>query len=209
MNENPPAARRKTTMAVILIKLISNTFWEIADYFSYRSKSAARLYDTMIGGEYQEEYEHCGVASAKNILHIGSGAYPLTEMALAAVSNGQVVGIDKKPATVAKGTKVIQRRGLSNHITIQHGDGRNYPVSKYDTIIVSSCSIPKIPILEHLAKAAQPKTHIIVREVDIACPYIEDFLASHPNMVISDRIRHNPFPFIYPIGWMTFRIQKQ
>ena len=209
MTETPPPSRRKVTMAVTFIKLLSNTFWEVADYFSYKSKSAARLYDTTIGGEYQEEYERCGVASAKNILHIGSGSYPLTEMALASVSPGHVVGIDKKPKTVAKGVEIIQRRGLTNRISIQHGDGRTYPVSQYDTIIVSSCSIPKIPILEHLADVAHSKTNIIVREVDIACPYIEDFLATHPNMTVITRIRHNPFPFIYPIGWMTFQIQKQ
>jgi len=200
---------RKVTMAVTLVKLISNTFWEIADYFSYRNAYAAKMYDNRIGDEYQKEYERCGITTAQNILHIGSGAYPLTEMALAAVSPGHVTGIDKKPATVAKGTTIIKQRGLQDRITIQHGDGRTYPVTQFDTIIVSSCSIPKIPILEHLAATAQPHTNIIVREVDIASPYIEDFLTNHPTMKISDRIRHNPFPFVHPIGWTTFRLQKQ
>ena len=205
----PDAKPRKVTMTVTFIKLISNTFWEIADYFSYQSKTAAKMYDNRIGDEYQKEYESCGVASARKILHIGSGAYPLTEMALAAVSNGQVVGIDKKLATVQKGSKIVAQRGMQDRINIRHGDGRTYPVAEFDTIIVSSCSLPKIPILEHLAVMARPKTNIIVREVDIAGPFIEDFLAAHPEVQVSARIRHNPFPFVHPIGWTTYRLQKQ
>jgi len=199
----------RPTAAATLIKLISNSFWEIADYCSYKSDVAARLYDNTIGGEYQKEYHHCGVATAINILHIGSGAYPLTEIVLSTVSNGHVVGIDKNPTTVTKALRVIQRRHLTDRISIQHGDGLTYPVAAFDTVIVSSCSIPKIKILEHLAQTTKARTHIIVREVDIACPHIDHFLATHPDMAVLHRIRHNPFPFIEPMGWVTFDIQKQ
>jgi hypothetical protein len=197
------------TMASALIKLVSNSFLEIADYCAYKSNGIARLYDKTIGGDYREEYERSGINKATNILHIGCGSYPLTEMALVSVSKGQVTGIDKNPKTVTKAVKIIERRGLANRISIRHGDGRTFPVSGYDTIIVSSCSLPKSEILQHLADAAQPQAHIIVREVDIASPNIEAFLATHPSMVVSDRIHHNPFPFIHPIGWTTYQIQKQ
>jgi hypothetical protein len=197
------------TMTSTLIKLLSNTFWEMADYFAYKSAGVARLYDKTIGGDYREEYERCGIDKATNILHIGCGSYPLTEMALASVSKGHVTGIDKNAKTVQKGMRIIEQRGFANRITIRHGDGRSFPTTGYDTIIVSSCSLPKVQILQHIEETAPPHTHIILREVDIACPSIEAFLATHPSMVVSDRIHHNPFPFIYPVGWTTFRIEKQ
>lgn len=204
----PQPTRSRSTLAV-LIKLISNSFWEFADYCAYKSEGAARLYDNRIGGDYKEEYERCGIATAVNILHIGCGAYPLTEMVLASVSHGHVTGIDKNPSTVTKAQHVITRRRLTDRITIQHGDGLTYPITAFDAVIVSSCSIPKIEILEHLSQTTSPRTNIIVREVDIACADIDHFLTSHPEMTTLQRIRHNPFPFIEPMGWVTFHIQKR
>jgi glutamate racemase len=167
------------------------------------------MYDKSIGDEYKEEYKLCGIDKATNILHIGCGAYPLTEMVLTTVSSGHVTGIDKNAATVTKAQHVITRRNLTNRISIQHGDGCTYPITSFDTVIVSSCSLPKVKILEHIAQTTTLKTNIIVREVDIACPDVDRFLASRPDINVLHRINHNPFPFIYPMGWVTYHIQKR
>jgi precorrin-6B methylase 2 len=193
----------------IIASIITNTFWEIADYFAYKSTSAATLYDRIIGADYQVEYEKYGITKAKNILHIGCGPYPLTEIALAAVSKGHVTGIDKNEKVVTKALKVLKQRDTTNRITILHGDGRTFPVTVYDTIIISSCSMPKNEILTHIASNTRPNTHIILREIDIAGPHIEAFLATLPSLHISDKIDHHPFPFIYPTGWFTYQIKKQ
>lgn len=207
-----PRTTKKTimdTIAVFLIKKISNCFWEVADSWSYKNDKIAKIYDRSIGKEYRKEYETCGIASDANILHIGCGAYPLTEIVLADCSIGQIIGIDKNPLTVQKAMRVIQRHKLENHISITHGDGLSYPVEDFDVIIVSSCSLPKVKILEHLFLKAKPHSTIIAREVDIAANDILHCIHENPLITIEKQVRHNPFPFFEPIGWTTMCLKKK
>jgi precorrin-6B methylase 2 len=207
-----PRTTKKTiidALAVFFIKKISNCFWEIADSWSYKNDKIAKMYDRFIGKEYRKEYETCGIAPDVNILHIGCGAYPLTEMVLAGCSTGRIVGIDKSPQTVQRASQVIQRHKLENHITIKHGDGLNYDVGDFDVIIVSSCSLPKVQILQHLFSKAKPHSTIIVREVDIAANDIMTCIDVHHDILVEKQVRHNPFPFFEPIGWTTFCLKKK
>ena len=197
------------TITVFFVKKISNCFWEIADTWSFKSEKIAKLYTKGIGKEYRKEYEACGVSSGATILHIGCGAYPLTEIMLTDCCTGQIVGIDKNLQTVQQAQEVIQKRKLEQHITIKHGDGLNYPADGFDAIIVSSCSLPKVKILEHLFKIAKPQSTIIVREVDIAAGDILHCINAHPDIVLVKQVRHNPFPFFEPIGWTTFCLKKK
>lgn len=197
------------TIAVFVIKKISICFWEIADNWSYKNEKIADLYNKRIGKEYRKEYETCCISSNANVLHIGCGAYPLTELVLADCSTGHIVGIDKNQRTVLRAQRVIQNRNLENHITIKHGDGLDFPVDGFDAIIVSSCSLPKVKILEHLFQKAKPGSAIIVREVDIAASDILQCIDAHHDIELLQQVRHNPFPFFDPIGWTTFCLRKK
>jgi precorrin-6B methylase 2 len=207
-----PRSSRKTVLdsiAIFIIKKISIYFWEIADNWSYKNEKIARLYDKFIGKEYRKEYENCGICGDAAVLHIGCGAYPLTEFVLAGCSTGPIVGIDKNPLTVKRAQEMIRRHNLENQIHIKHGDGLDYPVGDFDFIIVSSCSLPKVQILHHLFQKAKSQSTIIVREVDIAVEDIQKCIQEHQNILLKKQIRHNPFPFLEPTGWMTFCLNKK
>jgi precorrin-6B methylase 2 len=197
------------TFAIYFIKKVSNYFWEIADTWSYKSEKIAQLYNKSIGKEYHKEYENCGVRGNVDILHIGCGAYPLTEIILASCSTGHIVGIDKNPQTVKRAQQMIQKNKLENHILIKHGDGQDYPVNTFDFIIISSCSLPKVKILNHIFQKAKSRSIIIVREVDIATNDILQCIDTQENIILKKQIRHNPFPFFEPIGWTTFCLEKK
>jgi hypothetical protein len=104
---------------------------------------------------------------------------------------------------------MIQKNHLENQISIQHGDGLNYPVDTFDYIIVSSCSLPKVQILRHLFEKAKSQSNIVVREVDIATNDIMQCIEEHPDITLKQQVRHNPFPFIEPVGWTTFCLKKK
>ncbi len=197
------------TIAIFFIKKISNCFWEIADNLSYKNEKIAKLYNKSIGKEYRKEYENCHIASNADILHIGCGAYPLTEIVLSSCGTGQIVGIDKNPQTVTQAQQVIKKNKLENHITIKHGDGLDFSVEDFDVIIVSSCSLPKVKILQHLFQKAKSQSTIIVREVDIAANDILQCIDAHHDIELKKQVRHNPFPFFEPIGWTTFCLKKK
>jgi precorrin-6B methylase 2 len=204
--------KRKTildTIAIFCIKRTANCFWEVADTLSSKNDSITRLYNKTIGKEYRKEYENCALSSHSNILHIGCGSYPLTEIILASSTKGQIVGIDKNNLAVQRGQQVIKKNKLDNRITLRYGDGLDYPVEEFDMVIVSSCSQPKVKILEHLIEKVKSHGSIIVREVDIATNDILSCIEAHPDIELKKQIRHNPFPFIEPIGWTTFCLTKK
>jgi precorrin-6B methylase 2 len=197
------------SIAIFFIKKISNCFWEVADNWSYKNEKIAKLYNKSIGKEYCKEYENCDISSNANVLHIGCGAYPLTEIVLASCSSGHIIGIDKNPLTVTRAQQVIKKNKLEDHITLKHGDGLDFSVEDFDVIIVSSCSLPKVKILQHLFQKAKSHSTIIVREVDIAANDILQCIDAHHDIELKKQVRHNPFPFFEPIGWTTFCLKKK
>jgi precorrin-6B methylase 2 len=204
--------RKKTvidTCAIFFVKTISNFFWEIADAWSYKNKTIAQYYNNSIEEEYQKECKICGVSSNSKVLHIGCGAYPLTEIVIAQCCSGTLVGIDKNPLAVRRAQEVIQQHQLQKRITVQLGNGTEYPVDDFDLILISSCSLPKVQILNHLFKEAKHQCTIIVREVSIATSDILDCIRTHPEIEMIQQMHHTPFPFYGPLGWDTFYLRKK
>ncbi len=196
--------------AVNVVKKFSNLFWEIADDWSYKDERIAHYYDRTIGGDYEREYSLCSIPPDSKVLHIGCGAYPLTEMTLAQEAHVRsVVGIDHTPITVDRAREVIRRRNLQGKISIEHGDGIDYPVEDFDVIIASSCSFPKVLILKHLLSAAKHGSKIIVRELDIGAGDILAGISIYQGITLQKCMRHNPFPFVEPMGWSTYCLQKE
>lgn len=195
--------------AVYIIKKTSNLFWEVADDWSYKNEKSAQYYDKTIGGDYEREYNECGIPPDSKVLHIGCGAYPLTEMTLAQTNVRSIVGIDHTPITVQRARAVIRRRNLQGKISIENGDGIDYPVEDFDVIIASSCSFPKVLILQHLLSTAKHGSKIIVRELDIGAGAILSSIKTYPGITLEKCLHHNPFPFIEPMGWSTYCLQKK
>jgi precorrin-6B methylase 2 len=194
-------------LAISLIKKFLNYFWEIVDILSYKNEKAAEFYAKSIGENYKTEYESCGISKKDRVLHIGCGAYPLSEIALAKLFNAQVVGIDKNPKVVKLADRVISKMKLDKIIKVEHGNGTNYPVDKFDVIIVSSCSLPKAKILENVFKIAKKPSTIIVRELDIATNGILDYVNSYEDIVLEKKIHHQSL--LLPIGWNAFCFSKK
>ena len=196
------------TLTIFCIKKISNLFWEVADTWSYKNHKIAHRYDNSIEKEYQKECETYGLSTNSSVLHIGCGAYPLTDIVLAQNCLGAIVGIDKNPVAVHRAKEVIRQNHLETRITVQHGNGTEFPVNNFDLILVSSCSLPKVQILEHLFKNAKHQCTIVVREISIATADILCCINSHPEIEIIQQMHHTPFPFYGPLGWDTFYLRK-
>jgi len=173
----------------------SNLFWKIVDILSCKIRKIAKIYDKLIITEYMREMEIFEISESKKILHIGCGAYPITTFALSTVNDRKIVGIDKNHAAIKRATKVISDKNLDECVSVKYGDGSNFPLEGFDTIIVSSCSIPKYKILEHLFDNAPSKCKIIVREQPgpgkLVSGYIDLY---HDKVNVIKKIDNNAFP---------------
>jgi len=200
----------KQKLRSYLVTKSSGLFWFLVDNISCKLDGLSELYEKMVSKDYNKEYSFVNLPENHNILHIGCGAYPLTDIMLAKISDSlKIVGIDNDPKAVELAKRVIEKKALQKQIKIEHADGRNYPVRKFDTIIISSCSHPKTEVLEHVFKKANKQSKIIVRELDNVIKPVIQCIKSHKEIVIIRRIHHNSFPFIKPVCWQTFYLQKK
>ena len=125
-------------LLIFLTNRTSNYFWGIADILSNKFDKFAEIYEKSIGSEYKREYKTFGLSQDKKVLHIGCGAYPMTEITLAKLFGIEVTGIDKNPRAVKLAEEFIHKYKLDDKINIEHGDGVNYPANNFDVIIISS-----------------------------------------------------------------------
>jgi len=144
--------------------LFSNLLWTVIDILSCKTPKIGIIYDKFIKKEYLREIKLFELSRSKKILHIGCGPYPITSIMLSDISNGKIVGIDKNPNVTNWAKKMIYKKNLGERINIKCGDGINFPLEGFDTIIISSCSIPKYKIIEHLFENAPCNCKIVVRE---------------------------------------------
>jgi len=200
----------ETTFKDQLMNTCTNILWRIIDIIAENFPIfASRYYEKIIGDEYQREYHQFNISADDSVLHIGCGTYPLTEIILRSSCNPKKIkGIDNRKKATAIAKKYILTQKKNQRIIIDYGDGTQYDLKGYSTIIISSCATPKTPILKHLINNASPQTKIILREVESSAPAIQSFLQRQTNISIKDSLMHHPFPFVKPFGWISYLLIK-
>ena len=174
---------------------------------SSQNEKIAEIYEKSIGEEYKKECKSFNFSKGKNILHVGCGSYPLTEMTLAKLFDVKIVGIDKSSKAVKRAKEVIIRKKFEKQISIDQGNGADFPIDKFDVIIVSSCALPKKDILCHIFETAKKNSIIIIRDIDAVTDEILKCIDSYKNITIEKRI-HHPVPWSLLFGWNTFHLKK-
>ena len=188
-----------------LYTLKTNFFWHFADLLSCTFQRLGKLYEEIIGIEYKKESKMFDISESKNLLHIGSGAYPITAIMLAKITDAEIVAIDRNSVAINLAKKVISKNELYKKITVKRGDGAEYPVESFDTIIISSCSVPKLEILEHIFKTAKPKSKIIVRELEKNVKSLTNLIDSYDNILLMGKMSNHAFP---NFKWYSFYLLK-
>lgn len=174
---------------------ISNFFWKIIDILSCKIQKIGKIYDKLIMKEYLRETEIFEISKSKRILHIGCGSYPITSVTLSSINDGEIVGIDKSLSAITRATKIISNKNLGDRVSVKYGDGSNFPLEGFDTIVVSSCSIPKYKILEHLFEDAPSNCKIVVREQFGPNHLVSDYIKLYNDKVsILKKIDNSAFP---------------
>lgn len=184
----------------------ANFFWHIIDIVSSIFFVSGRLYQDHIGCHYVEEAKRFDLDGAHNILHIGSGAYPITALVLADLFNCHIVTIDKNPIVLNIAEKVIKKRKLTERIHVLNGDGLSFDVSRFDVVIISSCSVPKEEILTHIFTHTSDDCKIIVRELSSETEKLKTFASSFQDMIQTDEMMSCAVP---NLCWNSLLFKKK
>ena len=111
-----------------------------------------------------------------------------------AIARKVKLAIDNNLSAVKKAKKIIDKKNLKEKVIIKKGDGIDFSVKKFDTIIVSGCSLPKTKILKNIFENAKKNARIIVREQGEISKIILNFAKRYEDIEIIKKIDNNPFP---------------
>ncbi len=142
---------------------ILNYFWQYVDIIACKMQRAEKNYERFTGKKYEEELKLFNISDGDKVLFIGCGQYPITAIILTKLYDVNITAIDKNPKAIELAKNVIHKKKLEEKITIEEGDGIDYPVDKYDVVILGGLLFPKKLIYNHVFESVKPGTKIILR----------------------------------------------
>ena len=125
------------------------------------------LFDTLLTKwrkpVFSREIHMLNITPMEKVLHLGCGALPSATIFIAKDKNAHVVGIDNNTIAVKLAKSYIKKKDLTNLVTIEYGDGVNYPVHTFDVIYIAINVWPIDSVLLHLAQTMKPTARILCK----------------------------------------------
>ncbi len=121
---------------------------------------------------YLQEIHLANIRPVEQVLHIGCGIFPTETMLIATETKASVVGIDNSYTAVRLARNYIQKRGLEQTVTIQLGDGKDFPVDQFAVVFVAINVFPIDSVLIHLSKQMKKNGRIICKSFKCDIPQV-------------------------------------
>lgn len=112
---------------------------------------------------FSREIHMLNITPTEKVLHLGCGALPSAAIFIAKDTNAHVVGIDNNTIAVKLAQLYIKKNDLTNLVTIEYGDGVNYPVQDFDVIYIAINVWPIESVLLHLAQTMKSTARILCK----------------------------------------------
>jgi 2-polyprenyl-3-methyl-5-hydroxy-6-metoxy-1,4-benzoquinol methylase len=134
------------------------------EIFSIKSSFIHRFYTKWIGQIFHDEYTLANVTSDDAVLHIGCGSLPTMSILAAKNAGAKIIAIDNDLQTVHRAQRYVRQQKLSDFITVEYGDGRNYQTGMFDLIFIALNVTPIDAVFCHLATTSKPSVRIVCRD---------------------------------------------
>ena len=76
---------------------------------------------------------------------------------------------------------------------MEYGDGSNFPLDNFDTIIISGCSVPKIRVWNYILNNAKPDTRVIIRDSFFDAESIIGLTNTENTIELVKKMHNNPY----------------
>ncbi|MDH7506388.1 MAG: class I SAM-dependent methyltransferase [Candidatus Thermoplasmatota archaeon] len=111
----------------------------------------------------ENEIALANISNKDKILHVGCGSIPATSINIVKKTDADVTAIDKNIKCIKKAQSLISNIKLSNKIKIIYSDALNFPLEKFNLIIVSLGVKPYEEVLKYISQNMENDARIIVR----------------------------------------------
>jgi ubiquinone/menaquinone biosynthesis C-methylase UbiE len=109
------------------------------------------------------EIQMLNIIPSEKVLHLGCGAFPSATIFIAKEKKTHVVGIDNNYIVMKLARSCVKKKNLLDLVTIEYGDGINYPVQDFDIIYIAINVWPIDKVLFHLAQTMKPTARILCK----------------------------------------------
>jgi len=112
---------------------------------------------------FLNEIKMAGVTSKDKVFFIGCGIFPSEAILIAEETKAKVVTIDNSYNIYRFAKSYIQKKGFSDKIRVEYGDGTDYPVEEFDVVFVAISVWPIDSVLKHLSQHVKKGTRIMCK----------------------------------------------
>lgn len=146
-----------------LRRFLSSTLFTVLEIFAVKMNLFESLLTKWRTPVLLREIQMLNINPSEKVLHLGCGAFPSATILIVKGKNNHVVGIDNNYIAVKLARSYIKKKKLSDLVTIEYGDGTNYPVQDFDIIYIAINVWPIDKVLLHLAQTMKPKARILCK----------------------------------------------
>lgn len=154
----------KFSNMAINIRRIKSCYWySFLELLAIKSRFFHNLLINWRKPVFLDEIKMAKVTEKDNVLLIGCGMFPTETMIIYEETKANVIGIDNSPITVKMASKYIKKNSISDFITIEYGDGADYPVNNFDKIFIAINVWPIDSVLKNLSKNMKQNASVLCR----------------------------------------------
>jgi ubiquinone/menaquinone biosynthesis C-methylase UbiE len=103
------------------------------------------------------------IITSEKVLHLDCDTFPSATTFIPKEKKTNVVGIDHNYFAMKLAQSYIKKKNLSDLITIEYGNGSNYPVQDFDIVYIAINVYPIEKVLFHLAPTMKPTARILYK----------------------------------------------
>ena len=145
------------------LKKLSDLVFILIEYIIIKFDKIIPIYLDFHIPIIENEIKLANISNKDKILNIGCGPIPATSIYIAKKTNADVTAIDKNLQSVKKAEKLILKLKLKEKINFIHANALDFPLQKFDIIIVSLGTKEYDEVLKYISQNMKDDARLIVR----------------------------------------------
>jgi 2-polyprenyl-3-methyl-5-hydroxy-6-metoxy-1,4-benzoquinol methylase len=150
-------------MNAFSFKKLSDHMFAVAEKFVIKLKKFLPLYVKYYDDMINKEITATKISKSDKVIHMGCGPVPSTSILIAEKTGATVTAIDRNSRSVEEASSCIHLLNLNGRVQIKHADALNFPIEKFDIIIISHGIEPRDEILGYVSRSINDNARVIFR----------------------------------------------
>jgi len=150
-------------MNAFSLKKLSDYMFAIAEKIVIKLQKILPLYVKYYEDMIDKEIIAAKISKSDNVVHMGCGPVPSTSILIAEKIGANVTAIDRTSRSVKEATSCIRLLNLNSMVQIKHADALNFPMEKFDVIIISHGIEPRDEMLKYVSRSINDNARVIFR----------------------------------------------